>query len=120
MNINFGRLSLTNEHPASHYGAGVMIDNELSGRYYGPIDVVPETNKWAKKLYNASVPESTAGELIEAFLTSGNYDLTDIEIDFIRRYLSQDPHSRYLLPDNDTIHRWRAETLHDEDIAERC
>ena len=94
LNANY---TLTTEHPASHYGAGVLVDT--AGNAYGPVGRVPGSNDFAKKLFGAEIPPLEAGELVSSY--ARNNRISADELALIRRYLSQDPQGRFNLEDDE-------------------
>ena len=97
MEIRFNNTDgwiLTTQHPASHYGAGVLIHDKLDG-VFAPGDNLP-TDEKIKRYFGDC--EYTAGEFIRHRAKEQIW--SDAEIAFLRRYLSQDPQQRYSLPDD--------------------
>ncbi|MDY6957665.1 MAG: hypothetical protein SVK08_00775 [Halobacteriota archaeon] len=97
MKINFGQgYTLTTEHPASHYGLGVLLDEK--NNVYGPADRMiadTETTKLFDTFGDIQMP--TAGEYI--LKRSIERIWPSAEIELMRRFVSQDPsaHSRFLV-----------------------
>ncbi len=111
MEIKFSqKYTLTREHPASHYGAGVLLDTE-TGIVYGPSDVLPP-NPLGSKMLGVEI-KVEAGYFIVSnvchpTVASLNHRYSGDQLGFIRRYLSQDPSGRFELPDNETLTQyWR-------------
>ena len=102
MEIKFANgMELTTEHPASHYGAGVLLDKD--GSVYGPADLVAGSNDLAKKMFGVEIPLQTAGELMKSH--ARNNRLSPDALALIRRFVSQDPDA-YPLEDDETLARW--------------
>jgi len=92
--FNTGHI-LTTEHPASHYQAGVLLDEK--GSAFGPYDILP-ASKQCKALFNWELDGLEAGKFI--ICRAKEKIWSNAEIALMRRYLSQDPQQRYILPDN--------------------
>jgi len=78
-------LEITTEHPASHYGAGVLIDNE--GNVFGPCDIFPGSVPELTRLLNAT--PLTAAQAVVRICKSREF--SPDEISLISRFLSQNP-----------------------------
>ena len=95
MEIKLIAHTLTTEHPASHYQSGVLLDN--NGGCYHPDNLIP-IHPNAKKIFGDIQPTLTAGEIVKEYAL--NNLLSNDELAFIRRYLSQSAIKSYDLPDN--------------------
>lgn len=98
------RYEITTDHPASHYGAGVLVDN--NGISYGTSDFIP-TN--LKKMFCADI-QVEAGYMVESAIrnltvASARTEYTHAEVEQARAYLSQDPSGRFSLPPFEQLQR---------------
>jgi hypothetical protein len=88
------RYTLTTDHPASHYGLGVLVDNEDGQKTYGPANDLPIDPK--AQSYFGDDAHYTAGDLVETAAKSKLW--RDDEIVFIHKFLSQNPDKANILP----------------------
>lgn len=86
MEAKIGRITITTNHPASHYGAGIaLIDGD--GAAHGPDDFVKSTLPVGPEYFRVAdlIASGVAGNPV-------NWrEYTDEEIGFINRFLSQSP-----------------------------
>lgn len=93
--------TLTTDHPASHYGLGVLVDN--GDGVYGPADLLPVAER-CKEIFGADVRLLAAADIICMQATVRLW--TDEEIALMQRYLSQMPKpNRRTLPDEMQLRR---------------
>lgn len=101
MNVKLNdRLEITTEHPASHYGAGVLL---IDGAAYGPCDELPTrlpslAAYLTKPLLCAGAVRSACAdcgiartEEEKIIRGEGRGILSQAEIELVNRWLSQDP-----------------------------
>ena len=95
------KYSIETAHPASHYGAGVLIDEE-NGQVYGPADIFPTS---IKKIFGSDT-QASAGDVIVSTVRSRRFSQQEVEQ--VRAWLSQDP-SGNLLPSYEKLEKEWAE-----------
>ena len=105
------KYSIETAHPASHYGAGVLIDEE-SGQVYGPVDIFPTP---IKKFFGSDA-QASAGDVIVSTVRSRRFSRE--EVAQIRAWLSQDP-SGNLLPSYEKLEKEWAEERENRDRENR-
>jgi len=99
--------SLTTEHPASHYRAGVVI-HDGSNVPYGPDDQLPRHPKMAAMFPALQNADCTAGDLMRSWARKRLW--ADAELLLIRRFLSQSPNrARYALLDDLELRQLQAQ-----------
>jgi len=79
------RHEITSEHPASHYGAGVLL---VDGQPFGPAEAYPESLPELGRLLGVP-PLSCAGAVVA--LLRGRRALKPEQMALIQRWLSQHP-----------------------------
>lgn len=81
--------TITTEHPASHYGTGVLLIEGEAGAF-GPGDIYPR-NKIFAELLNA---HNTCGDIIASqILKNEPPQLSKNELAQVLKWLSQDPNA---------------------------
>jgi hypothetical protein len=95
--------SITTDHPASHYGAGVLLVDWVPGVAFGPADIWPDSCPGLREALNAK--PNTCGEVIRAAISRDQPaeeeiragvavyppELDEEQLSLVRRWLSQDP-----------------------------
>lgn len=106
MDIRYNDLyTLTTDHPASHYGLGVLVSSGDGQQCYGPSDELPISQK-AIDCFGAALCHYTAGEFVRGIAAKKIW--SDDEIALMRKYLSQSPDEKYILPDEITLREEQA------------
>jgi hypothetical protein len=83
MEINFiYGYTLTTDHPASNYGAGVLVDND--GKAYAPDEYLPGLTFLVSILLESDILPITAGDFIMSVVRTGELELDSEDIAFIR------------------------------------
>ena len=105
MNVKLSeKYEIETAHPASHYGAGVMIETE-TGKVYGPADFMPEPRV---KLFGSETPRLEVGHaVVSHVLGHGPWHkrFSREEVEQVRAFLSQDPAGRFTLPTFEQLER---------------
>ena len=91
MNVKINNtMTITTEHPASHYGAGVLL---IDGQAYGPADVWHDADfaKLAAFLHGVNAEDLTCARMIVRIVRDCRDVFGNDEIDQIKRWLQQNP-----------------------------
>ncbi len=98
-------VSITTDHPASHYGAGVLLVDWTPGVAFGPADTWPDSCPGLRDALN--VEPNTCGEVIRAAMSRCQPTEAEVEAGvavyppklsadqsaMVWRWLSQDPNA---------------------------
>jgi hypothetical protein len=81
------RHTITTEHPASHYGAGVLLIDGKESPAYGPEDAYPESCPELAAALGA--PHMSCADAVIAIARRDKIDLATHP--YVQRWLSQSP-----------------------------
>jgi hypothetical protein len=105
--------SLTNEHPASHYGIPVVVNQ--NGNAYGPADILPVPNKFKSVFGKQNIATNTCARFIvswcEEYTKDNDGNILGMnrikeEILAVALFLGQWPEGEQIDPDEIFNSRW--------------
>ena len=85
--------TITTEHPASHYGAGVLLVEDEAGAF-GPGDIYPRNKEFAELLnVKNTCGDIIASQILKQILKNEPPQLSKNELAQVIKWLSQDPNT---------------------------
>jgi len=105
MNVKLSeKYEIETAHPASHYGAGVMLET-ATGSAFGPGDFMPTP---AVSVYGLASIRFLVGDAVVSHVRGRGFwpkRFSREEVEQVRAFLSQDPEGRFTLPPFEQLER---------------
>lgn len=112
------KYEIETAHPASHYGAGVMLET-ATGRAFGPADFMPGVGV---SVYGLAHIKILVGDAVASCVRGRGFwtkRFSREEVEQVRAFLSQDPAGRFTLPPFEQLEKEWADAEGREDEENR-
>ena len=119
MNVKLSeKYEIETAHPASHYGAGVLVATE-TGEIYGPADFMPPAKV---KMFGSETPRWLVGDAVVSHVRGHgpwHKRFSREEVAQVAAFLSQDHAGRFALPTYEQLEKDWAEAEERADRGDR-
>ena len=112
------KYEIETAHPASHYGAGVLVATE-TGEIYGPADFMPSSGG---NMFGGETPRVQVGDAVVSHVRGHgpwHKRFSREDVAQVAAFLSQDPAGRFTLPEYEQLEKDWADAEERADRGDR-